>query len=304
MTSTTIFPGVGLHYRLPVIGVISFNQVRVSRLSAPGISLALPFVQGCLVQTASHLSGRWFDRAKARSGAKGLRRSSSMLGGTLPEATEWIVAKGSACRIVPATLLLATVASLACFQEAVKSMRISPRAGELCVVCNQPVHPGDKVYDVDGVRLPVHAGQCEHKLLANPRAYAVRAHARGGALLGSDLATPGASGIWLYAALYVLAGLVFGALSAHRAVQAGYRPLAGFAWGFLLNVVGYAVVLSRLRYQRQLPAEVPRGLRKVPVTHAPLTCPSCGASNHPSATYCPGCGVRLHPNISSEVERI
>jgi hypothetical protein len=43
--------------------------------------------------------------------------------------------------------------------------------------------------------------------------------------------------------------------------------------------------------------------RKVPVTHAPRSCPHCKAAAHPSATACPACGARLQAVVEAEVAR-
>ncbi|MHC4428417.1 MAG: hypothetical protein ACYS0D_07410 [Planctomycetota bacterium] len=43
--------------------------------------------------------------------------------------------------------------------------------------------------------------------------------------------------------------------------------------------------------------------RKVPVTHAPRSCPHCKVTVHPSATECSACGAQLQATIESEIAR-
>ncbi len=107
--------------------------------------------------------------------------------------------------------------------------RVRARPGETCIVCNNPVGPDDSVYLVQGQRVPVHAEE-EREFLAHPRKYLSRLKPLGGALLGADSNQPGmanrageVSGTWIYGSLYVLLGLVFAALCAHRALHTGYR---------------------------------------------------------------------------------
>ncbi len=123
-----------------------------------------------------------------------------------------------------------------------------------------------------------------------------------GAFLGAG-ANAGMSSVWFWAGLYVVAGLVFGALSAHRACQTGNRALAWFGVGFVFTLPGYLCLLTRPKQKMDAPAGVPRGLQKVPATHQPVPCPGCGATNHPAATLCIGCGGKLTPRFVSEAQR-
>ena len=43
-------------------------------------------------------------------------------------------------------------------------------------------------------------------------------------------------------------------------------------------------------------------MRRVPATRAPLPCPACGGTNHPSAAKCSHCGATLTPAVQSEVQ--
>jgi hypothetical protein len=117
--------------------------------------------------------------------------------------------------------------------------RVRPKPGETCIVCNNPVAPDDSVYLVQGQRVPVHAGAEENEFFLRPRRYLMRLKPLGGALLGADSNQPGmanragddrpgVSRMWIYSGLYVLLGLVFAALCAHRALHKGYSP--GLVW--------------------------------------------------------------------------
>jgi len=192
--------------------------------------------------------------------------------------------------------------------------RVPARPGEICIVCNNPVGPDDAVYLVQGQRVPVHA-EDEREFLSNPRKYLMRLKPMGGALLGADSNQPGmanragtdqpsVSGVWIYGGLYVLLGLVFAAICAHRALHTGHSPAAWFGLGLVLNVLAYILLLTRPKREIQAPAGVPLGLGKIAATHAPQHCPKCGALNHPSAVQCLGCGATLSPGVESEVRRV
>ena len=123
-----------------------------------------------------------------------------------------------------------------------------------------------------------------------------------GAFLGAGEST-GMSSVWFWAGVYVVAGLVFGALAAHRALQTGNRALAWFGVGFVFTLPGFLFLLTRPKKAMEAPAGVPRGMQKIATTHAPERCPACGAMNHPTATHCIGCGEKLTPRMESEAHR-
>ena len=123
-----------------------------------------------------------------------------------------------------------------------------------------------------------------------------------GAFLGAG-ESAGMSARWFWAGVYVVAGLVFGALSAHRALQTGNRALAWFGAGFVFTLPGYLYLLTRPKREMEAPAGVPRGMQKIAATHEPEPCPACGAMNHPAAAQCTGCGGKLTPHVVSEAQR-
>jgi len=136
-----------------------------------------------------------------------------------------------------------------------------------------------------------------------PTAYAFQQPAEPrGAFLGAG-ESAGISSLWFWAGLYVVAGLVFGALAAHRALQTGNRALAWFGVGFFLTLPGYLCLLTRPKQKMDAPAGVPPGLRRIAATSSPEACPGCGAMNHPAAAQCIGCGGKLTPRFVAEAQR-
>lgn len=180
--------------------------------------------------------------------------------------------------------------------------RVESRDGEICVICGKPISKDDVTYMVDGQRVPVHKGACLGALAARPVEWLSKLKPRG-AFLDASAAQLGLSAGWLLLGLFVLAGLLFGALAAHRAFSVGRDPLLWLAVGFVTNVFGYAVLIALPRQELHAVAGVPAGLGKVAATYAPVACPACGAENHPSARVCSGCGGALTPRIVSEAQK-
>ena len=109
-------------------------------------------------------------------------------------------------------------------------------------------------------------------------------------------------GKWAYwISCYLLAGLVFGGISAYTSLQKGQNAWAGFLLGFFLNIVGGLIALLVPKRETRFQSE---GLTKIPTTRSEKPCQSCGHANHPSAKRCHGCGQNLSPAIPSEVELI
>jgi hypothetical protein len=177
---------------------------------------------------------------------------------------------------------------------------VPPRPDDVCIVCGCPIGEAGVVYLVKGRRVPVHVSDCYAKFRRNPLAYlaALEPH---GAFLGAGGQAQDLSWGWFLAGLYVLVGLIFGALCAHRALGAGRSPSAWFAAGLALNIIGYVGLLTRPRLAIESPGGLPEGLGKMPRTLSPQPCPSCGRMNHPAAGQCTDCGARLQPAVSSEV---
>ena len=181
---------------------------------------------------------------------------------------------------------------------------VKPRAGETCVVCDKTVGATDRVYEVQGQRVPVHAGVCEAAFGGDPERFLARLKPRGAFLGAEPNLGPNFSLGWFAFATYVLVGLVFGAFCAYRAVNHALKPWPWFLAGFFLNLFGFLALVTRpAGDSSKAPAGLPRGLVKVPTTYSPRVCPRCGAMNHPSAASCAGCGNKIEPLVSSEVMR-
>ncbi len=180
--------------------------------------------------------------------------------------------------------------------------RMPPKAGDICMVCNRPVHDDDVVFLVRGQRMAIHRGELDRNLRGQLERLVAQLEPRG-AFIGAEHNQPALSSVWFLVGLYVLAGLVFAGLSAHRALHAGHSAMAWFALGLVFNAFGYLFLLTRPKRKVQAPAGVPGGLRKIAATYAPQPCPGCGSLNHPSAASCLSCGARLEPKVVSEVAR-
>ena len=183
-------------------------------------------------------------------------------------------------------------------KEQLLSKTVPVEKGDRCIVCNTPLQASDTVYLVEGQRAGVMKAM-EPAFLSNPWAYLKRLKP-GGGLFGGE-ATPGGgiSNAWLYVGLYVLFGLIFAALSAHRALDAGQPVARWFLAGLFLNLFAYLAL--RVRSTDQESANRYAGVVKIPATVEPVLCSACDALNHPSATKCSKCGEQLQPLMNSEV---
>jgi hypothetical protein len=179
---------------------------------------------------------------------------------------------------------------------------VPSRPDEFCIVCRRSIGKAGVVYLVNGQRVPIHVSDCYARFRRNPLAYLASLQPHG-AFLGAGSETQNLPWGWFVAGLYVLAGVVFGALCAHRALGAGRNPAAWFGAGLALNIVGYVWLLARPKLAIESPGGVPEGLGKTPASLGPQPCPRCGRMNHPAATQCADCGAQLQPTVSSEVGR-
>jgi len=186
--------------------------------------------------------------------------------------------------------------------ERILTITVPVRPGDRCVVCGTLLQSGDKVYLVEGQRVGIMPSM-EPQLRSDPWAYLARLKPRGG-LFGGEVA-PGSrvSDAWLLLGMYVVLGLVFSAVCAHRALNTGQAPIPWFFAGLLFNAFGYLALLLRPAGP-QAPVARHAGVVKIPATRDPQACPRCGAENHPAAMNCLHCGARLTPLTDSEVTKL
>ena len=180
---------------------------------------------------------------------------------------------------------------------------VAPRAGETCAVCGKAIGAKDRVYEVEGQRVPMHVEACENAFLHNPVLYLARLKPRGAFLGAEPNLGPGIAWGWFAFGLYVLLGLVFGAFCSYRAVNHALKPWPWFLAGFFLNLFGFLALVTRPAGTGGQ-AGLPSGLVKIPATYSPRPCPACGRMNHPSATSCAECGSKIEPLVVSEVTRV
>ncbi len=178
--------------------------------------------------------------------------------------------------------------------------------GEICVACGKPISAHDPTLLIRGQRVPVHAHNCLDVFMKAPEHYTAQLEARS-ALFSATAPSEASHTLsrgWFFLGLYAVAGLIFSAVCAQRALAMGLPIVPWFFAGLFLNAVGYLLLLMRRpREPIRYPAGVPRGMGKVSATYAPEPCPHCGGTNHPAAEKCAGCGSLLQPRVASEVSR-
>jgi len=184
-----------------------------------------------------------------------------------------------------------------------QELQRKPGEGEQCIVCDQPITGGEVVeLRYKGRRFYV-AAPLLQDLFDDPDRYFYKRQARS-ALFDEEAHTAIASNGWLYFGLYVLAGLLFGALCGYLAITRAMPPLPWFFAGLLGNLAALLVLLGARRGDPSAhPAGVPPELAKVPATRAPIACAKCGRLNHPAATVCVSCLRKLQPKVGSEASR-
>jgi hypothetical protein len=194
-------------------------------------------------------------------------------------------------------LVLALVLTTGALGESRPSERQPVQGRETCVVCNRTVPDGGAAYLVGGQRVAVCPG-CEREFLADPIGYL--ASLRPSNVIFDARTRSYLSDGWIWVGIYALLGLLFGGLSAQAAVHRGRSPFKGLLLGLVFLLPGYLSVA--LRSPTGSAPVVPRGLRKVPLTHTPIPCSRCGETNHPAARTCSGCDGHIRPAMQSEAE--
>ncbi|RMD95267.1 MAG: hypothetical protein D6813_00655 [Calditrichaeota bacterium] len=171
--------------------------------------------------------------------------------------------------------------------------------GDRCIVSGKKLGPDDICLEIRGRRIPLKREALEI-FLRDPEKYFAKVQPRG-ALFTEELKESASLSLgWFFFGLYVLAGLIFAAITAQTAVGKGLPPLRWFFAGLVVNVVAFLIVFCKRRDKN---VHVPKGLRKVPSTAEPVPCPGCGSQNHPAAEKCLDCGHPLTPKTQSEVNR-
>lgn len=180
-----------------------------------------------------------------------------------------------------------------------------PGEGERCIVCRQQVYGADVVeLRYLGRRFFVKAQMLE-EFESDPARYFASLQARSGLFDERAVGGGRVSYGWLGFGAYVVLGLVFAAMCGYLAIGWGHPPLPWFFAGLAGNVAALFVLWAAPRGDlTALPAGVPAGLAKVPVTRQPVPCPCCGTTNHPSAAACAGCDESLTPAVEPETARI
>ncbi|MEE8538125.1 MAG: hypothetical protein V3S71_08955 [Acidobacteriota bacterium] len=181
----------------------------------------------------------------------------------------------------------------------------SPVPGETCLVCRQPVGVGDVAVIHRGRRVLLHTDACMAAWNAGAETIFASLQPRGALFQEPSARSTPLDGVWFLLGVYILAGLVAGAVCGYVAVARGFSPLPWFFAGLAINVIALGLLLTRGRADTsKLPAGIPPGLAKVPTTRAPVPCIACGAGNHPSASRCTGCGATLLPSAESDLQRL
>ena len=181
----------------------------------------------------------------------------------------------------------------------------SPREGEVCLACGQPVREGQGLaITYRGRQVALHRGACLETWNLHREALFASLQPRG-ALFQEPAESPSPlKDAWFLFGAYVVVGLVAGAACAYLAVGRGLAPIPWFFAGLAGNVIALAAVLTRPRADlSRFPAGIPPGLAKVPTTLSPRSCPACGAENHPAAGKCIDCGGPLEPAAEPETAR-
>ena len=178
-------------------------------------------------------------------------------------------------------------------------------SGHRCLVCRRRITEGGSVLRHDGRRVHICSSGCLQHWHDDPIAYFAAIQARGALF---DERTRGHRSLWsgwLGFGFYVLSGLICGAASSYLAVSKGHPPVKWFFLGFAFNVLGLCAIVARSRVDMSaLPAGVPAGLRKVPLTRQPVHCEKCGDEHHPSAQICGSCGADLQPMVKAETSLV
>ncbi len=175
-----------------------------------------------------------------------------------------------------------------------------------CLMCRKNHKNTDQIVTYKGMEIPLCSEGCKnHYKDASDNntldSFTSRIEPRS-ALFQEDSQTEfNLSKLFFWIGYYIFIGLIFGGSSAYIAVQKGITPWSAFILGFLLNIIGFIIIVLKPEGDRLFHS---RGLAKVPVTHNETICKSCDHSNHPSAEKCSHCETSLVSSVTSEVSTI
>ena len=182
--------------------------------------------------------------------------------------------------------------------------RLAHEPGDHCLLCGRETTEGELVELHRGRRVAVCA-DCEEPWAEEKHVYFSRLQPKSALFQEAEEDRGPLSDPWFWVGVWMVAGLVSSAGAAYLAVNRGQPPVAWFFAGLVGNVAALAVLVFIIPRGdlATLPAGVPAGLAKVPVTREARVCTHCGASMHPSAGACSACGTAVEPLVESEVQR-
>ncbi|MCH9650735.1 MAG: hypothetical protein K0U98_21070 [Deltaproteobacteria bacterium] len=179
--------------------------------------------------------------------------------------------------------------------------------GEACLVCRQAIRDGEVVevlykgrrFHVSSAMMGAFEEDPERYfrlLTANSALFDEQA------LEGSPSEPQSHLG-WLAFGLYVLLGLICGAICGYLALARGRRAVPWFFAGLAVNGIAIGALLLSPRLLSSSPEPVRGGLTKIPRTRTPVACAQCGTLHHPAAAACAGCSALLSPSVEAETAR-
>jgi hypothetical protein len=175
-------------------------------------------------------------------------------------------------------------------------------ANRPCLVCRGDDQAKMMKLQHEGRWVHVCNGMCHEKWLKDPDTFFTALQSQS-ALFGEEQILPERMHFgWFYFGVYILAGLLCGALCSFMAVSRGKAGLPWLLAGILVNVL--AVLYIALVVKSPVLQNAPDGMGKIPSTPNPVICPECQNENHPSASNCLQCGHALIPTAEGEIKAV
>jgi len=182
-------------------------------------------------------------------------------------------------------------------------VEVGPGRGTPCLACGRTIREDQQrcVIRRERRRIELHVDHCLESWRDSADRLFGRVQAKGALFDAAATSVLGPRWDVFAFSIYVLVGVVFGALTAYVAVDRGHHPVRWFFAGVLFNVLAFGAILLAGRGRHDAgPEGVPPGLRKVPRTRTPRRCDECGTLVHPAADRCPKCGTALEPRADAE----